>query len=225
MRNLFALVPVKDPALGKSRLTPILDDPERRRLNLVLARRTLEVCTRALGAARTLVVTSSMAVREIAETFGVRVVAERKNQQDLNWALSAAADWALRAGADGIVAVPTDLALLSEPLLHAALTAMPEAPGCVLVPDRRNNGTNLLGLSPARSDFFSFGEFSLQRHANTARRLGYEVRIHHCEALALDLDFPEDYIHLEKLKAWPTYESTIPKASPSRWGNIPTSHA
>jgi len=225
MRKFFALVPVKDPALGKSRLAPMLDESERYRLNLALARRTLDVCARYFGAAHTVVATSSSTIRDIAGTFGVRTIAEKENQQNLNLALSAAADWALRNDADAIVAVPTDLALISEPLLSAALIAMPETPGCVLVPDRRNDGTNLLGLSPARSDFFSYGEFSLRRHANRARRLGYKVRIHRCEALALDLDLPEDYIHLEKMKAWPTYGFTTPKPSASRWGSIPTSRA
>jgi 2-phospho-L-lactate guanylyltransferase len=196
--NVFALVPIKDPALGKSRLAPLLNEDERHALNLLLARRTLAVCARVFGAAHTLAVTG----------------------KGINGALAAAAERAMGAGANSIVVVPTDLALISESNLQAALAAMPEARGCVLVPDRRGTGTNLLALAPARADLFSFGEPSLERHASMARQAGCDVRIHHCDELGLDLDQPDDYNHLRRTTAWPIFESTIRRASESRLDSI-----
>jgi 2-phospho-L-lactate guanylyltransferase len=198
--KLFALVPVKDPALGKSRLAPVLNEDERHALNLCLAHRTLAVCARVFGAAHTLVVTD----------------------KGINGALAAAAERAMGAGADGIVVVPTDLALITDSSLRAALAVIPAPPGCVLVPDRRGTGTNLLALSPARADLFSFGEPSLERHASMAKRAGCDVRIHHCDELGLDLDRPEDFNHLRRTTAWPIFESTIRRASESRLDSIRT---
>jgi 2-phospho-L-lactate guanylyltransferase len=111
----------------------------------------------------------------------------------LNGALALGAERAIGLGARGLVVVPTDLALVSAAALAEALVALPAAPGCLIVPDRRGSGTNLLALSPARADLFRFGAFSPQKHAEAAALAGYEVRVHQSPDLALDLDLPEDY--------------------------------
>lgn len=192
MRRPWALVPVKDPARGKSRLAPLLDADSRYALNLFLARQTLEVCSEFFGARRTLVVTTSAAVAALARALGAGVIPEA-GDDGLNGALAAAAHGAIDAGADAVAVVPVDLALISHAALWDATAAMPDGPGCLLVPDRRGSGTNLLVLSPARSDLFAFGDGSLQRHAALAAARGCRVRIQHSDDLALDLDLPEDY--------------------------------
>jgi 2-phospho-L-lactate guanylyltransferase len=194
IRGLCALVPVKDPAQGKSRLASLLDADERRDLNLFLARQAIEACSACFGPLQTIVVTASAAIAKIATDAGVHALIEGKRAAGLNAALAMAADSAIAMGARGIVVVPTDLALPSTHALRAALAVMPAAPGCLIAPDRRNAGTNLLALAPARSDLFSFGAFSVRRHEEAARRLGYDVHIHRSAALALDLDLPEDYV-------------------------------
>ena len=130
---------------------------------------------------------------------------EEHRDAGLNAALVTAADCASAAGAGAILVVPTDLAFLSEPDLRAAAAAIPASPGCLIVPDRRNTGTNLLGLRPVKSELFAFGDASLQQHARQAGQLGYKVRIHSCAELSLDLDLPEDYVawHAELGKGAP----------------------
>lgn len=193
MPGPYALVPVKDPAEGKSRLSALLGREERRALNQYLARQTMGVCSEFFGARRTLVVTAAANVAAMAREIGVGVFLENTACAGLNPALAAAADTAIDAGADTVVVVPTDLAMISNDALWEAIDELPPAPGCLLVPDRHGVGTNLLALSPARSDLFAFGKASLRRHAARAAQLGYAVSVHHSAALALDLDLPEDY--------------------------------
>ena len=200
MKNLFALVPAKDPQHGKSRLAPILGDGERRALNLSLARRTLEVCIRHFGAGRTIAASSAPSILALAGELGAWGVADPGPREDINSALAAATEFALARGAEGVVVVPTDLTLIAEDALAQALAAMPEAPACLLVPDRHGTGTNLLALAPARTDLFLFGELSLKRHAAAASRLGYNVKIVDGTSLGLDLDTPADYRHLEAME-------------------------
>ena len=150
--DLIALIPIKDPARGKSRLASILSQDERHALNVFLARRTLGICIACFGKDRTLVVTASNAVAGMAAAAGVQVVPEEERDAGLNAALVTAADCASAAGAGAILVVPTDLAFLSEPDLRAAAAAIPASPGCLIVPDRRNTGTNLLGLRPVKSE-------------------------------------------------------------------------
>lgn len=203
MNRLFALVPVKDPAEGKSRLASLLRAGQRYALNLALARHTMQTCVACVGAERTVVVTASDSVRALATALGVRIADEGIRSRGLNTALSAGVSFAQQCGAQGLIIVPTDLPLLSAPLLAAAIDAMPAAPGCLLVPDRRGRGTNLMGMTPATVELLAFGGRSLDRHARRARELGYAVQSHACARVALDLDFPEDYRQLEKLSAVP----------------------
>ena len=192
-RRIHAVVPVKDPAIGKARLAPILDAAQRRELCLFLARRTLELCAETFGPERTIVVTAAPDVVQLAAEAGVRVVREVAGGNGLNAAVRLGAAQARKGGADALLVVPADLALLTAEELRAAAEAIPAAPGCLIVPDRRDDGTNLLGLAPLREDLFAFGKASLERHAELARSAGCEVLIHRSAALALDLDLPEDY--------------------------------
>ena len=192
-RRMYAIVPVKDPAVGKTRLATILDAGQRRELCLFLAKRTLESCAEAFGAERTIVVTAAPEVARWATEAGVQVVEEQAGDSGLNAAITLGAARARQCGAEALLVVPADLALLTAGELHAAAAAIPAAPACLIVPDRRESGTNLLGLAPLREDLFAFGEGSLERHAELARRAGCEVLIHRSAALSLDLDLPEDY--------------------------------
>lgn len=208
--DLFALVPVKDPASGKSRLASLLSRDQRTALNTLLAHRALEACTALFGVQRTLVVAGSTAAADIVRQHGVQVIAEERGQRNVNAAIAAGAEYIRRTGVDGIVVVPTDLPLLTKDALQDAVAALPAPPGCLLVPDHRGTGTNVVALTPVRCDLFSFGEPSLERHVDLARRVGYDVRIHRSDALEFDLDRPEDYDLLRKTTAWPIFESITP---------------
>ena len=192
-RRIYTVVPIKDPDAGKTRLSPILDARQRRELCLFLAKRTLEFCAEAFGAERTIVVTAARDVVQLAAEVEAQVVPEIDAEKSLNAAIKLGAARARECGADAMLVVPADLALLSVGELLAAAQAIPAAPGCLIVPDRRDSGTNLLGLAPLREDLFAFGDQSLARHAELAQRAGCEVRIHRSAALGLDLDLPEDY--------------------------------
>jgi 2-phospho-L-lactate guanylyltransferase len=190
--TVFALVPVKDPAQGKSRLAELLGAPERLALNRELARRTFDCCAAVFGPDRTIVVTVSEAISAAAEARGLVVVREG-TPGDLNAALVLAARHAIGQGAGALVVVPVDLVLLTPEALRGVVSSVMEGPGCVLVPDRHGVGTNVLGVQPARADLFRFGERSLDEHRRAGAEAGLEVRVHADPALTLDLDTPEDY--------------------------------
>ncbi len=189
---VFALVPVKDPALGKSRLASVLDARAREDLNLRLVRQTFECCAASFGPERTVVVTAAEAVAVEAAARGL-VVVEEASPGDLNAALALAAGHAIARGARALLVVPVDLGLVTAEALRAVVSSDLEKPGCVVVPDRHGSGTNLFGVRPARADLFRFGERSLDEHRRAAAEAGLEVRVHAHLTLALDLDTPEDY--------------------------------
>ena len=61
-----------------------------------------------------------------------------------------------------------------------------------LVPDLREDGTNV-AVVPAGVGFrFAYGAGSFERHRTEAARLGLPCRIVHDRRLAIDIDLPED---------------------------------
>jgi 2-phospho-L-lactate/phosphoenolpyruvate guanylyltransferase len=195
---IFAVVPVKAPSLGKTRLAPLLDDLQRKDLCVALARRAIESCAEAFGPDHTIVVTDAPEIRDIAAAAGAHAIRE-PFASGLNPAVCAGSAHARRLGAATVLVVPADLALVSAGELRRAAEMLPRAPGVVLVPDRRNSGTNLLGATPPRDDLIDFGADSLERHSTLAVKAGYAVQVHRSEALGLDLDFPEDYLFWRSL--------------------------
>ena len=69
--------------------------------------------------------------------------------------------------------------------------------GVTLVPDHRDDGTNVACI-PTHAGFrFSYGPGSLARHEPEGRRLGLSVRIVRDPLLARDVDEPADLLGLE----------------------------
>ena len=69
---------------------------------------------------------------------------------------------------------------------------LPPFEGVTLVPDRRDDGTNVLRL-PAGCDFhFAYGPGSFRAHRAEAARLGLPVRVLRDPDLAYDVDWPAD---------------------------------
>ncbi len=62
----------------------------------------------------------------------------------------------------------------------------------VLVPDRRDDGTNVACLPSAAGFRFAYGAGSFGRHRAEAARLGLPLRIERDAALGWDVDVPDD---------------------------------
>ncbi|MRX48902.1 2-phospho-L-lactate guanylyltransferase [Paracoccus sp. S-4012] len=183
------LIPAKSFRRGKSRLASVLSPTVRARLCRDLLGRTLAVA-RSTGA-RVAVVTEDEEVAALALAAGAMALPDPG--VGLNAAVAHGA--ALLGHAAPLVVLPADLPALSA----AALLAAAEVPGVTLVPDRHEDGTNLLVLGPAeRARFgFAYGPGSLARHRAEAARLGASCRIFRHPALAHDIDTAAD------LGLWP----------------------
>jgi 2-phospho-L-lactate guanylyltransferase len=226
--GLFAVVPIKEPRHGKSRLAHLLNDDARRALNIALARRTIEICVEVFSGAHTIVVTASEEVRAIAIGANAEVLQEptvdsvpplsalKSSESGLNAAIQAGMAFAVHRGASAVAIVPTDMPLISPNLVRQAVGALAGERSCTLVPDRRNSGTNLMVMTPPEPGLLEYGDESFSRHASRARELGFTVRIHRCERLGLDLDLPEDLRYLQEQRSWQIFASTtsMPSASP-----------
>lgn len=195
--KLFAVIPVKPLADGKSRLADVLTDQARRDLNQRMFTHVLDTAAAVIGAASIVVVSADGAVLDLAAARGAHALRE-ETQAGLNPALKAGAAAASAHGADAILVLPTDLPTLSPGDIEALTHRASDSPCLLIAPDRQQKGTNSLLISPPDAVEFSFGPDSFAKHQRAARAIGVAPVIVRRDGLAFDIDTPEDYRLLVK---------------------------
>ncbi len=193
LQRLMVIVPHRGVNAGKSRLSPLLGDVARGRLNRWLLERTVRVVRTWLGdAQRCLVISPCEITRALSRRAGARALAEQPNTPHLNAALSQAAAYAAGLGAQRLLILPSDLPRLDVAALEA-LGAVPLAgKGMVIAPDGHYQGTNALLVDAAVREF-AFGAGSYAKHlAQSDARGARAVACVHA-ALAFDLDTVDDF--------------------------------
>ncbi len=174
------LVPVKSFAAAKQRLGAALPDDERRLLVQTMAARVL-LAAAPLPVA---VVCDDGEVASWARQHGALVVWEPG--RGLNGAVEAGVTRLADLGVDEVTVVHADLPLARE------IGSLEPFEGLTLVPDRQDDGTNLIRL-PSRCDFrFSYGPGSFARHLQEGGRLRLPVTVIRKPELAFDVDWPAD---------------------------------
>jgi 2-phospho-L-lactate guanylyltransferase len=174
------LVPVKSFREAKLRLAPALDEAAR----ADLARR---MAAKVLAAAAPLpawVVCDDEEVADWGATYGATIL--QRPGRGLNGAVEDGVAALAEAGFDRVVVAHGDLPLATS------LAWIAEFDGVTLIPDRHEDGTNVIGL-PARSGFrFAYGAGSFGRHQAEASRLGLATRVVRDDPLGWDVDVPDD---------------------------------
>jgi 2-phospho-L-lactate guanylyltransferase len=174
------LVPVKAFDNAKVRLAPALPPAARS----ALARTMAEGVLRAARGATTAVACDDAAVGAWAMEKGAMVV--WTPDLGLNGAVARGVDELGRLGAERVIVAHADLPLADD-LRWAGRFA-----GVTLVPDRRDDGTNVLCVPVATGFEFHYGPGSFRRHQIEARRRGLPLRIARVPDLAWDVDVPAD---------------------------------
>jgi 2-phospho-L-lactate guanylyltransferase len=196
--GVAVLVPVKDFRQAKVRLADALAPAAR----AALARR---MATRVLAAALELpvfVVCDDDEVATFATEHGSEVL--WRPGLGLNGAV---ADGVATLGAAGyarIIVAHADLPLAVDLAWLARLGEL------TLVPDRHDDGTNVVCLPSDVGFEFAYGPGSFRRHAAEGRRLRLGVRVVREPSLGWDVDVPDDLSH-------PTLQGVLP--------SLPTSQA
>jgi 2-phospho-L-lactate guanylyltransferase len=177
---MLVLVPVKAFGRAKLRLADVLDAPAR----AALAR---EMADRVLTAAAPLpvaVVCDDDEVAAWATDRGARVL--WRPGLGLNGAVADGVATLAGEGVDRVLVTHADLPLATD------FEELLADDGIVLVPDRHEDGTNVISI-PASCGFgFAYGPGSFPRHRAEAERLGLPLTIHRPPRLTWDVDVPAD---------------------------------
>lgn len=180
------LVPVKAFHRAKVRLTPALSPEGRQQLARAMATRVV----RSAAGLPVAVVCDDEAVSEWARSLGALVLWEPG--RGLNQAVQEGFRQLCAKDVHAVIVAAADLPLATD------LRWVTDFPGITLVPDRREDGTNVIGLPAATPFTFSYGPGSFARHLEQSRRLGGAVRVVHSAPLAWDVDLPEDLVGMHE---------------------------
>ncbi|MFW2403391.1 MAG: 2-phospho-L-lactate guanylyltransferase, partial [Gammaproteobacteria bacterium] len=185
----WAIVPIKDFASAKSRLTDILTGERRALLACTMARDVLRALTRAPSVRGVIVMGQGAEHERLAQELGCEFAIDEKGA-GLNQNLQRVATRLAAGGADSLLVVPGDLPALDVDDVERILADCDS--DATVYRARRDGGTNALLVSPPNGVAFRFGLDSAAEHAEAARASGLTVRIVEDEAFAKDIDTPDD---------------------------------
>ncbi|MCZ6628920.1 MAG: 2-phospho-L-lactate guanylyltransferase [SAR324 cluster bacterium] len=181
------LIPVKELANAKHRLSGALSPQERRDLAWLMLKGVLREGALLAGDVRKVVVTSYGPAKELALDLGYEVLSESRQVSESDSVDRASAQLE-REGVRGVLRVPLDLPLLEVRDLRRVLTMSMEGLASVLVPSADGDGTNALYRAPPCLFPSRFGPGSLFLHEQLAREHRVPYVVEPLESLALDID-------------------------------------
>ena len=176
----LALVPVRDPGRGKTRLSSVLGKDARAALTGAML---ADVVTALRGASlhRIVVLAGGPTAASAATALGVDVLLDPPGDHGLNAALMAAAR---RIRANASLVVPADLPLLSP----EDVTELVGTAGEVVVAATQDGGTGGLLRRPAWVIDPVYGGRSAARHLLAARQAGYSAERADITGFSIDVD-------------------------------------
>lgn len=177
--DTVVLIPIRSFDDSKSRLAGALDTDARRRLTMAMA-------ARVVAAARELpvrVVTADVGVVEWAHANRIGVLSI--DEKGLDPSVTAAVAHAARVGFTRAIVAHADLPAARD-------LSLVDLPGVGIAPDRAHDGSNVLCVPTDAGFSFAYGPGSFLRHCDEAERLGLPLTVIHDDALAWDVDDPDD---------------------------------
>jgi len=184
------LVPVKNLANAKQRLSSVLGPEARQELAQAMCADVLETLARWRQRPAVAVVTGDPFASDFAAGLGFEVIADDVNPGETG-AIEMATAFCRERGADHTLVIPADIPLIESGELEKIVESAPPE-GAVLVPDAAGRGTNAALRAPADLFPLRFGNDSFLPHLTAANATGLPCVVLNLPGIALDVDRPED---------------------------------
>jgi 2-phospho-L-lactate guanylyltransferase len=185
------LVPVKNLANAKQRLSSVLSSEERVALAHAMCEDVLQTLALWKNRPATAIVTSDPFAKDLAARFNFDVIAD-DNSGETN-AIEIATAACKAHGASYTLVVPADIPLIEVSELQTIMDSAPHSTrGAVLVTDAARRGTNAAWRSPADLFPLRFGNDSFAPHLASAKATGLPCFVLELPGIARDIDRPED---------------------------------
>jgi 2-phospho-L-lactate guanylyltransferase len=187
------IVPFKG-ADTKTRLSPVLDQAQRRQLSFLMLREVLGALAEAGLANSCELVSSDREALGLALEMGARPVRERANR-----GVNAAVLTGIRsAKSDDFLVIPADLPFLKAWEIRAAVGLKSQSADVVLSPSNSFDGTNLLIFSRGGRPTLSYDRNSFWNHLASIAKKGLSVAVYTGGGVMFDVDTVDDLKRLAR---------------------------
>jgi len=191
IRGGMILVPVKNLAGAKQRLSSILSPEERFALAQAMCEDVLQTVADWQGRPPVAVVTSDSFARDLAARFNFEVIADDNSGETS--AIEMATATCTGRGVASTLVVPADIPLIEASELQKIVDSAPHLTGgALLAPDAAGRGTNAAWRSPGDLFPLRFGNDSFLPHLAAAKATGLPCVVLELPGIARDVDRPED---------------------------------
>ena len=184
------LVPIKDTAGAKQRLSSLLDQPSRTRLARAMLHDVLTTLHSWKERPAVGVVTGDPYATKLALEYGFEVIPDRDNPGETG-AIEMATRHCVERGVESTLVIPADIPLIQAWELEEIMKQAP-ADGTVLVPAADGRGTNAAFRRPADLFPLRFGNDSFKPHHAAAKATGKPCVVLNLPGIAIDVDNPAD---------------------------------
>lgn len=200
---IFAVLPMKSPGTGKTRLDGHFSEGERAALASAMFADVLIALTRATKLEGVLVVSADAEVARIAGLHGANWIDEGSASSHSEAALVGIAHCA-SLGARRVLLVPGDCPAITANEIDMLASSDFGERSVAVMADRHGSGTNGLLISPPDLITPAFGPGSCQRHLDLAESAGAEAVVLEPKGFQMDVDTPEDLeslaLYLEEIR-------------------------
>jgi 2-phospho-L-lactate/phosphoenolpyruvate guanylyltransferase len=191
MLDIWAVVPIKEFAGAKQRLSSMLGPEQREALAATMVEDVLAALAGATRLAGILVNTVDPLAAELARRYGARVITEGARDGHTGAVVGAARVLAAE-GRGALMTLPGDIPRVTSAEIDAVVASCPDAPSFTIVPAHDELGSNAVICAPPLVVPLRFGDDSYFPHLAAARRQGIEPAIVRQPGIGLDIDHPLD---------------------------------
>ncbi|MEE8172906.1 MAG: 2-phospho-L-lactate guanylyltransferase [Alphaproteobacteria bacterium] len=188
---MWAVVPVKDLAGAKERLSAVLRAEERREFFSAMLSDVLRALSNTASLEGIALITKDTEAEALARQYGAEIIREGRNGGQTA-AVAHGISQLMAKGVADIMQVPGDVPLATAREFELVIAAHLPAPAMTIVPARDQQGSNCVICSPPDAVPLRFGDNSFFPHLHAARRAGIAPTIRPLPGLGLDIDTPDD---------------------------------
>ena len=195
--TMWALLPLKEFASAKQRLTGLLGPEQRIGLLDAMANDVLQALSGHPELDGMLVVSNDPLARELALRYGADFISESElDAQGLNPVVQAGVARLAQRGIAEALIIHGDLPLvtpaeISQLIQHHRHTAQP---ALTLATDRHGTGSNGLMCPTGSALTFGYGAASCRWHQHQAQTLGMACNVLSLPGMSCDIDAPDDLL-------------------------------
>jgi 2-phospho-L-lactate guanylyltransferase len=191
MSDIWAIIPVKEFAGAKDRLSDLLSPHERLFLAATMLTDVLDAVAGCRHLAGVMIVTIDPNAAVLGKKIGARIVTEGARDGHTG-SVNAGRRILASEGRGGMITMPGDIPAVRAGEIDAVLSAHHAAPSFTISPAHDDLGSNAVVCSPPEVVPLRFGDNSYFPHLDAARRQGIEPTVIRQPGIAMDIDHPVD---------------------------------